>query len=39
MNKGFLSKALQSMDFKCGYILYVYKDLKLNVIKCRYVKG
>lgn len=27
------------MDLKCGYILYVYKDPKLNVIKRGYVKG
>lgn len=33
MNKSFMSKALQSIELKFGYILYVYKTPSLNIIK------
>lgn len=39
MNKGCMSKALRSIELKFGYILYVYKDLNLNVIKHGHVQG
>lgn len=39
MNKDFMSKALRSVELKFGFILYVYKDLNLNVDKRGNVKG
>lgn len=38
MKKRFMSKALRSIELKFCYILYVYKNLNLNVIKHGNVK-